>query len=184
MAEINPHHAFDIADMIAGASVDATRMGRASRDAACAAGNELNEIPKGGPRGKMAKVANEAESLEQIQKFEGFGKQGQCTAELRFESEVSCVRNQATEILLRVVRKTTFPANRRSGAGAAGLFCRRETVSDVFAAPGKRAHFARSRSQLENPRGGPGRESVGTCRRQITRTETGCLQGGVWEDCE
>ena len=54
--EINPRDALEIPDVRAGGSVDETRMGRASRDAACAAGIELNEILNGGPRRKMAKV--------------------------------------------------------------------------------------------------------------------------------
>ena len=52
MAEIYPSSAFGLADMIAGASVDETRMGRASRDAASAAGVNIDEILKGGPRRK------------------------------------------------------------------------------------------------------------------------------------
>ena len=43
-ANINPRVAFEIADMIAMGSVGDTWGGRASRDAACAAGIELNEI--------------------------------------------------------------------------------------------------------------------------------------------
>ena len=52
--------AFEIADVIAGGPVGDTRMGRASKYAACAAGVELIEMLKGGPRSKMAKVAKKA----------------------------------------------------------------------------------------------------------------------------
>ena len=74
MAEINPNSAFDLAGRIAGASVDETRMVRASRNAASAAGINIDEILKGGPRRKTARIADRAESREQIQKFYAMGR--------------------------------------------------------------------------------------------------------------
>ena len=69
MAEINPNSAFELVDRITGTSVNETMMGRASRNAARAAGVEAEEMLKGGPRRKMAKIADKAESYEQIQKI-------------------------------------------------------------------------------------------------------------------
>ena len=144
MAEINPWGAFGIADMIAGGSVDETHMGRASRDAACAAGIEINEIPEGGPRSKMAKVANKAESLEHT-KVRSDGKKGQCHAQLRSVSEIGSVIYQMLGEFSRDVGKTTCSAHRRSGAGAVGTFRRRQKSSDVFAALRKSMLFVGSR---------------------------------------
>ena len=54
LAELNPRSAFEIAGMMAGASVDDTQVGRASTDAARRVGLEQDEIIKGGPRSKMS----------------------------------------------------------------------------------------------------------------------------------
>ena len=103
MADINPSSAFELADMKAGASVDETRMGRASREAASAAGVNLEEILKGGPRRKMARIADRAESFEQSQKLEAMGSRANvmrscdrslCDAQLRqSQREISGIRN-------------------------------------------------------------------------------------------
>ena len=61
------------------------------------------------------------------------GKQGQCNAQPRSESEVIRVRNQTLGELLRVFGKTTFPAHRRSGAGVVSIYRRRQNIPDVFA---------------------------------------------------
>ena len=55
----------EIADMIAGSSVDDTQMGRASKGAAQSVGLGQDEVIKGRPRSKMARIADRAESLEQ-----------------------------------------------------------------------------------------------------------------------
>ena len=57
LAEMNPRSAFDIADMVAGGSIEGARMGRAHIEAARDAGWEADGTTIGGPRAKTAKVA-------------------------------------------------------------------------------------------------------------------------------
>ena len=94
MAEINPNSAFELADRITGTSVNETMMGRASRNAARAAGVEAEEMLKGGPRRKMAKIADKAESYEQIQKFEAMGSRANVmrSCDLSLKSVASGIR--------------------------------------------------------------------------------------------
>ena len=91
LAEINPRGAFEVADMITGASVDETQMGRASKNAVSAADIDLNEMLKGGPRRKVAIIAEKADSLGQIQKFEATGSRATVTrsCELSLKSVAS-----------------------------------------------------------------------------------------------
>ena len=79
MAEIKLSSAFELAGAIAGASGDETRMGRASRDAAGAAGIDLEEMLGGGPRRKTARIADRAEPFERIQKFGAMGSRANVT---------------------------------------------------------------------------------------------------------
>ena len=94
LAEINTTSAFELADKIAGASVDETTMGRAAREAASAAGISADEIMKGGPRKKLARIADRAESSEQIQRFEAMGSRANImrSCELSLKSVASGIR--------------------------------------------------------------------------------------------
>ena len=94
MAEINANSAFGLADRITGASVDETTMGRASGNAASAAGINADEMLKGGPRRKMARIADKAESREQIQKFEATGSKANVmrSCDLSLKSVASGIR--------------------------------------------------------------------------------------------
>ena len=66
----DPRSAFDLADMVAGSSVDSTKLGKAHLEAAHDAGLEPDVASSGGPRAKMAKVASRADSVERILRFE------------------------------------------------------------------------------------------------------------------
>ena len=66
----NPKSAFEVADLVAGGSVNESCLGKAHLDAARNAGLEADEALQGGPRAKMAKVAARADSVEGILRFE------------------------------------------------------------------------------------------------------------------
>ena len=70
VAGMNPRGAFELADMVAGGSMGAILMGRASIEAAREVGPEDDDTSKGGPKSKIAKIAATAGSLGQIQRFE------------------------------------------------------------------------------------------------------------------
>ena len=66
---MNPRGAFELADVVAGGSADATLVGGASKEAVREVGLEDGEVSKGGPRNKMARIAARATWLEEIQRF-------------------------------------------------------------------------------------------------------------------
>ena len=65
LAQMSPRNAFELADMVAGGSVDATQMVKAPKEAAREVGLEGDEVSRGGRRNKMAKIAARATSLEE-----------------------------------------------------------------------------------------------------------------------
>ena len=69
IARLNPLTAFEMDGVIAGWSVAATTMGRASLGAPRAGRSQQDEATTGGPGGRMATAAEIAESMGDIQRF-------------------------------------------------------------------------------------------------------------------
>ena len=63
LAQMNPRSAIELAETVEGGSGDATRMGRAPREAAREVGLVDDKAPRGGPRNKMATIAARAASM-------------------------------------------------------------------------------------------------------------------------
>ena len=70
VAQVDAHSASQLADMITRNSLDAIRIGKASREASRQIGFEPDEATTRGPRSKIAKVEGRAESVEQIRRVE------------------------------------------------------------------------------------------------------------------
>ena len=95
LARRSPRNAFELADMVAGGSADASQMGKASKQAAREVGLEDDEASRGGPRYEMTRVAARATSLEEIRRFEAMSGRTKvlrsCESSLRsVASGISC----------------------------------------------------------------------------------------------
>ena len=91
---MNPRNGSELADMIAGGSVESTQSGKVSADAAQEVGLEDAETSEGGTRNKMADVAARASSLEDILRFEAMTGRANVTrsCDLSLKSVASGIR--------------------------------------------------------------------------------------------
>ena len=108
-----PRSAFEVADMIAGGCIDATPMGKASRQAARGVGLEDGGVTEGGPRSKMAKFAATAEYLERVQRIGSLGGRANVMrrCELSLTSAGSGLRRGGN--FLELAGRQHFPRQKR-----------------------------------------------------------------------
>ena len=94
LTQMNPRNGSELADMIAGGSVESTQSGKVSADAAQEVGLEDAETSEGGTRNKMADVAARASSLEDILRFEAMTGRANVTrsCDLSLKSVASGIR--------------------------------------------------------------------------------------------